>query len=70
MKLYCAMCGRVMFSAAVYVGSLPVGPTCARKHNLVATARRGVGAVTLAPVRKKPSRQGDTLDMFEELDQE
>lgn len=70
MKLYCAMCGRVMFSAAVYVGSLPVGPTCARKHNLVAPARRGVGAVTLAPVRKKPSGQGDTLDMFEELEQE
>ena len=70
MKLYCAMCGRVMFSAAVYVGSLPVGPTCARKHNLVAPARRGVGAVTLAPVRKKPSGQGETLDLFEELDQE
>lgn len=70
MKLYCAMCGRVMFTAAVYVGSLPVGPTCARKHNLVAPARRGVGAVTLAPVRKKPSGQGDTLDMFEELEQE
>lgn len=70
MKLYCAMCGRVMFSAAVYVGSLPVGPTCARKHNLVAPARRGVGAVTLAPVRKKPSGQGDTLDLFEELEQE
>lgn len=70
MKLYCAMCGRVMFSAAVYVGSLPVGPTCARKHNLVAPARRGIGAVTLAPERKKPSGQGDTLDMFEELDQE
>ena len=70
MKLYCAMCGRVMFSAAVYVGSLPVGPTCARKHNLVAPARRGIGAVTLAPLRKKPSGQGDTLDMFEELEQE
>ena len=70
MKLYCAMCGRVMFSAAVYVGSLPVGPTCARKHNLVAPARRGVGAVTLAPVRKKPSAQGYTLDMFEDIDQE
>lgn len=70
MKLYCAMCGRVMFSAAVYVGNLPVGPTCARKHNLVAPARRGVGAVTLAPLRKKPSGRGDTLDMFEELDQE
>lgn len=70
MKLYCAMCGRVMFSAAVYVGSLPVGPTCARKHNLVAPARRGIGAVTLAPVRKKPSGQGDTLDLFEELEQD
>lgn len=70
MKLYCAMCGRVMFSAAVYVGNMPVGPTCARKHNLVAPARRGIGAVTLAPVRKKPARHGDTLDMFEELEEE
>lgn len=68
MKLYCAMCGRVMFSAAVYVGSLPVGPTCARKHKLIELARIGVGSVKMAPVRKKPARQGDTLDMFEELE--
>ena len=70
MKLYCVMCGRVMFSAAVYVGSLPVGPTCARKHNLIAPAKRGLGAITLAQVRKKPACQDETLDMFEELDQE
>ena len=70
MKLYCAMCGRVMFSAAVYVGSLPVGPTCARKHNLIAPAKRGLGAITLAQVRNKPARQDETLDMFEDLDQE
>lgn len=70
MKLYCAMCGRVMFSAAVYVGSLPVGPTCARKHNLIAPAKRGLGAITLAQVRKKPARQDETLDMFADLDQE
>ena len=70
MKLYCAMCGRVMFSAAVYVGSLPVGPTCARKHNLIAPAKRGLGAITLAQVRKKPARQDETLDMFAELEEE
>lgn len=68
MKLYCAMCGRVMFSAAVYVGSLPVGPRCARKHDLIAPAKRGMGAITLAPVKKKPARHGDTLDMFEGIE--
>ena len=70
MKLYCAMCGRVMFSAAVYVGNLPVGPTCARKHDLIAPAKRGLGAITLAQARKKPARQDETLDMFEELEEE
>ena len=70
MRLYCAMCGRGMFDAAVYVGNLPVGPTCARKHNLVAPAKRGLGAITLAPVKKKQARQDETLDMFEELEQE
>lgn len=68
MKLYCAMCGRVMFSAAVYVGNLPVGPTCARKHNLIAPAKRELGAITLAPVKKKQARQDETLDMFEGIE--
>lgn len=31
-------------------------------------ARVGVGAVKLAPARKKPARQGDTLDMFEGIE--
>lgn len=70
MKLFCAICGRTMFSAAVYIGNEAIGPTCARKHKLMELARIGVGSVKLAPIRKKPSRQGDTLDMFEELDQE
>ena len=70
MKLYCAMCGRVMFSAAVYIGNEAVGPKCARRHKLMDLARVGVGSVKLAPARKRQARQGDTLDMFEELEQE
>lgn len=30
----CAFCNRPMLSAAVFVGALPIGPTCARKAGL------------------------------------
>jgi len=58
-----------MLAAAVYVGALPIGPTCARKAGLLERARKKAGALRLA----KPSiglRRPDpqTLDLFAEVE--
>lgn len=58
-----------MLAAAVFIGVMPVGPTCARKAGLMVKARRKSGALRLAPVhmRKLPSADPLTLDLFEEV---
>lgn len=56
-----------MFTALVHIGPLPVGPTCARKHGLVALARRKVGMLRLDLVRSPVGRRTDdlTMDLFD-----
>ena len=63
----CAFCNRPMLAAAVFVGAMPIGPTCARKAGLLELARKKAGALRLA----RPSigvRRADpeTLDLFAE----
>ena len=65
----CAFCSRPMLAAAVMVGPLPIGPTCARKAGLLELARKKAGVLRLA----KPStslRRPDpqTLDLFAEVE--
>ena len=65
----CAFCNRPMQAAAVFVGALPIGPTCARKAGLLELARKKSGVLRLA----KPStslRRPDpqTLDLFAEVE--
>ena len=65
----CAFCNRPMQAAAVMVGPLPIGPTCARKAGLLERARKKSGVLRLA----KPStslRRPDpqTLDLFAEVE--
>lgn len=65
----CAFCNRPMLAAAVFVGALPIGPTCARKAGLLELARKKSGVLRLA----KPStslRRPDpqTLDLFAEVE--
>ena len=65
----CAFCNRPMLAAAVFVGALPIGPTCARKAGLLEQARKKSGVLRLA----KPStslRRPDpqTLDLFAEVE--
>lgn len=65
----CAFCNRPMLAAAVFVGAMPIGPTCARKAGLLELARKKAGALRLA----KPStvaRKADpeTLDLFAEVE--
>ncbi|WP_313080494.1 hypothetical protein [Pulveribacter sp.] len=66
--LHCALCGRSMASATVYIGQLPVGPTCARRAGLVEAARKRRGALRLQLLPRTPAAQRDsrTLDLFEE----
>lgn len=61
----CAFCNRPMQAAAVFVGAMPIGPTCARKAGLLERARKKSGVLRLA----KPSaglRRPDpqTMDLF------
>lgn len=67
----CAFCNRPMFQAAVMIGALPIGPTCARKAGLLELARKKSGVLRLA----KPNigaRRADpqTLDLFAEVGHE
>ena len=65
----CAFCNRPMLAAAVFVGAMPIGPTCARKAGLLEMARKKAGVLRLA----KPSigvRRADpeTIDLFAEVE--
>ena len=65
----CAFCNRPMMAAAVFVGAMPIGPTCARKAGLLEMARKKAGVLRLA----RPSigvRRADpqTLDLFAEVE--
>ena len=61
----CALCGRVTLKPAVLIAGYPVGPTCARKANLMPLARRKVGMVFPVTGHKSaPKRDTQTLDLF------
>lgn len=65
----CAFCNRSMQAAAVFVGALPIGPTCARKAGLLELARKKSGALRLAgrvAVAHRPDPE--TLDLFAEVE--
>ena len=63
----CAFCNRPMQAAAVFVGAMPIGPTCARKAGLLELARKRAGALRLAR-QSIGMRRADpeTLDLFTE----
>jgi len=65
----CAFCNRPMFQAAVMIGALPIGPTCARKAGLLELARKKSGVLRLAgraAVAHRPDPE--TLDLFAEVE--
>ena len=64
----CAFCNRPMQAAAVFVGAMPIGPTCARKAGLLELARKKSGVLRLAgraAVAHRPDPE--TLDLFAEV---
>lgn len=65
----CAFCSRPMLQAAVFVGALPIGPTCARKAGLLELARKKAGALRLArPSHGQRHADPETLDLFAEVE--
>lgn len=65
----CAFCHRVTEKPAAWIGGIfPVGPTCAKQHNLGAAIRMGRGAIRAAsakPVASMAERDPRTRDLFE-----
>ena len=65
----CAFCNRPMQAAAVFVGAMPIGPTCARKAGLLERARKKAGVLRLARCSAVAHRQDlETLDLFAEVE--
>ena len=65
----CAFCNRSMQAAAVFVGAMPIGPTCARKAGLLELARKKTGVLRLAgraAVAHRPDPE--TLGLFAEVE--
>ncbi|PTT39838.1 hypothetical protein DBR23_10035 [Acidovorax sp. HMWF018] len=58
-----------MAQAAVMIGALPIGPTCARKAGLLELARKKSGVLRLAKPSAGPRRPDpQTLDLFAEVE--
>ena len=65
----CAFCNRTMLAAAVFVGAMPIGPTCARKAGLLELARKKAVVLRLARPSTGPRRTDpETLDLFAEVE--
>lgn len=68
----CAFCSRVTFKPAAYIGNHPVGPTCAKRHNLGDAIRESRGAVRPASgphaTTSRAYRDAKTRDLFEDVD--
>ena len=65
----CAFCNRPMAQAAVMIGAMPIGPTCARKAGLLELARKKSGALRLARTSIGARRAGpQTMDLFAEVE--
>lgn len=65
----CCLCSRPLFTALVFIGTLPVGPVCARRAGLVDLARKKSGALRLGHGRMPAARREDlrTMDLFAEV---
>ena len=65
----CAFCNRPMLAAAVFVGAMPIGPTCARKAGLLELARKKAGVLRLArPTAVARRTDPETIDLFAEVE--
>lgn len=62
--LICCLCGRSMSSANVFIGSMAVGPKCAKRAGLTEKARKRQGALRLSGQQQAKKQDGLTMDLF------
>ena len=66
MKTRCALCGRLTFHPAVFVGVEPIGPKCARRAGLLdPKLKLKKPALGMTRHRSQAQRDGATGDLFE-----
>lgn len=68
MNMRCALCGRRVVQAAVYFAGMPIGPTCARKTNLVKLAARGNNRVLKLATSPAGRHRANDLQMALDLE--
>lgn len=66
MTLRCIFCNRALQQATVMLSGNPVGPDCARKHNLLSPAAKANKRVERVPrpPKSKSERDPHTIDLF------
>jgi len=65
MRLKCCLCGKLTIPAAM-VGSLAVGPSCARKAGLLQSKQRKGSSIVFLK-RKQAKDDCETMDLFDDL---
>lgn len=66
----CIFCNRPLKHATVMLAGNPVGPDCARRHNLIgssATGSKRVERVPRPPKQPQSYRDPHTVDLFEDM---
>ena len=69
-SMRCIFCKRSLKRAEVMLDGHPVGPDCAKKHNLLAqgiTKRKHIKRAKKVKAQHQPERCPDTLDLFENV---
>lgn len=67
MKMRCAMCGRPT-EPAVMIGAEAIGPTCARRANLIGRKPPKGSSIRIVRHTARPrTPEHETIDMFEDL---
>ena len=55
-----------MLNPAVLIGTLPVGPKCAKRAGLLELARKRIGRLSLPSVKCRRPEPQENLELFEE----
>lgn len=69
MTMKCFFCTSPLRQATVLLNGHPVGPDCARKHNIIGPSAKGKKTVQRVKKAPKPKQPVDkyTLDLFDDI---
>ena len=67
--MICIICNRRLRTAAVLIGSYPVGPVCSRRAGLMPLAAKKLGVVRPGPAYRRSAtrKELDQMDLFAEV---